>query len=511
MTRVVFELPPGVVGDDTTYSASGRYADGNNVRFWRGRAQVIGGWEKLVSTALTGVCRKIFGWTDNAANLNIAFGTHSALQVWLGGALYDITPSGLAAGAINGTGGAGYGTGAYSTGTYSSPSTADFFPRTWSLAAWGENLIASPRGGGIYTWTNATGSPAVAVANAPDTCNYVLVTPTRQVFALGTKEEVSGDFNQLCIRSSDIEDNTVWNTNFDTTAREYILSGGGRIVAGAMLGETMAVWTTSALYLGTFVGDIGQPWSFDKVADECGLAGPNAFVVVGQRAFWVGPNLQLYGYVLGDQPFIVDCPIRDDFAENMTASQTDKISAASNSFFDEIRFDYPDARDGVENSRYLAAHVPTLLNNPEQAWYRGVMARTAFVDAPPAPNSYPVATDPDGGVYWHDKGASADGSAFSWFIETADNFLDPNLIMQVRQVWPDFKDQIGPIGVDVVTRFFPQGDETTVAGSTMGPGDEKSDVRATGRLARVRFSGNSSPTQARMGNPTFDVVPTGQR
>jgi hypothetical protein len=43
---------------------------------------------------LTGVCRAVFPWTDNSAVLNIAFGTHSKLQVWQGGALYDITPFG---------------------------------------------------------------------------------------------------------------------------------------------------------------------------------------------------------------------------------------------------------------------------------------------------------------------------------------------------------------------------------------------------------------------------------
>jgi len=599
MPRVVLELPPGLNNDDTTFAASGRYADGSNVRFWRGRAQVVGGWEAITTTALTGVCRKVFGWTDNSAVLNIAAGTHSALQLYQGGAVYDITPFGpptllgsnpltvtngsavvtvahvahgltsgnsvtvagsaavggitpngtftitvtgvdaytytftsnatssatgggtgvivtpqrvLPAGNIDGTGGAGYGTGTWSTGTYSSPSTVDYFPRTWSLSAWGQNLIANPRNGAIYAWTNNTGSRAAALSNAPVQTTYALVAPTRQVFALGCNQEASPyTFDPLVIRHSSVGNNTEWNTAASTTAREYRLPGGGRIVCGAVIGENLLVWTTGALFVGTFVGSLVQPWRFDQVGSECGCIGPNAFTIVGQRAFWVGPNLQFYAYTLGGEPQLVPCPIQDDFAENMAPAQTDKITVGSTAFFDEVRIDYPDSRDGVECSRYLAAHIPTLINSPENAWFRGIMARTAYTDTPPSPNSYPIGVDPSGGLYWHEKGQTANGAPIGWFIETADNYLDPDRTMQVRTLWPDFKDQVGAIDVSVTTRFYPQATETTTSGQIMAPGQSKSDIRASGRLAKLRFSGYASPTFARLGNPAIDIAPAGGR
>lgn len=510
--RAPLELPPGLNGDDTTFAASGRWSDGSNVRFWRGRPQVIGGWELVHDTALTGTCRSILPWTDNSYELNLAFGTNSALQLWQGGELFDITPaSGFTAGAVDGTGGAGYGTGAYSTGDYSEPSATDFFPLTWSLSPWGQQLLASPRNQTIFAWTNDTGTPASALTNAPDNVTYMLVAPTRQVFALGCNEEVSGDFNPVCIRHSSVGNNNEWNTAADTTAREYILPGGGRIVAGRMCGANMLVWTSSALFLGTYVGSLTQPWRFDKVGDQCGLIGPNAAVVVGQRAFWIGPDLQFYVYSLGSQPYIVSCPIRNGFANNLAASQGDKIVASSVSVFNEIRFDYPDARDGSENSRYIAAHVPTLLNEPELAWYRGILARTAFVDAPPATASYPVGVDTSGYPYWHEKGQSADGSAFAWYIETADTYLDVEYFTKVRRIYPDLKDQVGPVMVQVTSRVAPQADERTAQGTTMAPGQRKSDVMATGLLHRVRFYGNSSPTGCRLGTPVFDFVQVGAR
>jgi hypothetical protein len=51
----------------------------------------------------------------------------------------------------------------------------------------------------------------------------------------------------MCIRHSSIRNNTQWSTTASgSTAREYILTGGGRIVAGRMVGPYMLVWTNDA-------------------------------------------------------------------------------------------------------------------------------------------------------------------------------------------------------------------------------------------------------------------------
>ena len=90
MTRFSLEIAPGLVSHDTSYSTAPRWRAGSNVRFSNGKPETIGGWETLVQTALTGVCRTIFPWTDNSAVLHVAFGTHSALQVFIGGTLYTM-------------------------------------------------------------------------------------------------------------------------------------------------------------------------------------------------------------------------------------------------------------------------------------------------------------------------------------------------------------------------------------------------------------------------------------
>ena len=593
--RYPLDIPPGLNSDDTTFAAAGRYADCSNIRWRLGRPQVRGGCEKLVDAPLTGVCRGVFPWTDLSAVLDVAFGTHTNLQLWQGGVLYDVTPvlalpaqglganplavtsgsavvtvtqnghphttgdsvvisgaaalggvtpngtfavtvvnvntwtyifgsnatgtaagggtaviaapqKGFAAGAIDGTGGAGYGTGVYSTGTYSAPSTADFFPRTWAFAAWGENLMASARSGPIYCWTNNKATPAAPLLNAPAKVTHMLVAAQDQVFALGCNQEVSGVFNPLCIRHSGIRANTVWNTDPSTTAQEYVLPGGGRIVAGRVVGANLLVWTDVSLFLGTYVGSPNQIWRFDKVGDKCGLVGPNAAVVVDQRAFWIGPDLQFYSYSLGGHAQAIDCAIRDAFAANLAPGQGDKIVASSTSSFQEVRFDYPDGRDGTENSRYLSLIISGV---DAGAWARGVEARTAYVDAGPA--SYPIAVDPGGRALWQERGMSDDGGPLSWFLETADQNLSIDQTTLVRGLWPDLVNQVGPVNVTVFTRLKPEGPELTSGPYPMAAGQDRVDFRTSGRLFRIRYDGNSAPASCRWGSPVFDVIQTGAR
>lgn len=590
--RVPLRIPPGLNADDTTYAASGRWADCNCVRFDRDLPQTIGGWESLTTDLLTGVCRTVFAWTDNASVLNIAFGTHLALQVWAGGALATITPalampparlgadplavvnasptvtvthlghgletgdsvevSGAAAvggitpngtfvitrvdddsytyafgsnatstasgggaavvvapqrafqaGSIDGTGGAGYGTGAYSVGGYSEPSTADYFPRTWSFGAFGEELIANPRGGPLYAWDNDLGAPATPLLNAPRNCTFALIAPQDMIIALGCNEEVSGKFNPLCIRHSSVRKNTEWRTAASTTAREYILPGGGRIVAGRVIGPYLLVWTNHSLFLGTWVGALAQPWRFDRVAEKCGLIGPNAAVVVGQAAYWMGNDGQFYRYGLGGTVEPIPCAIRDDLFGNLTPAQADKVVASSISRFSEVRWDYPDARDGVENSRYVA------LSLAGQGWSRGRMARSAFLDAGPA--SDPIGVTPQGNVYWHERGQSADGQPLVWSIETADQYISEEVTALLLGVWPDVKNQVGPINITAISRLKPQGDENVKGPFAMATGQDKVDFRCSGRLFRLRFEGASLPAFARLGQIAVNVAPAGKR
>lgn len=500
------KLPSGLDSGGTSYAYPGVWEDGENVRFWRDNAQVIGGWEAYMANLLPGVCRNLLPWMDRSSLRNVAFGCHNALMVAVDSSLYDITPALFYSGLIDGLGGKGYGTGAYGTGAYSQPSTQEIFPQTWSLANWGESLMASPRGQLIFWWQNSTTTRALPLANAPARVSAMVVTPTRQVMALGCNEEVSGTFNPMAIRFSDIEKPTVWTTTSANNAGEVILEGGGMIVGAKLVGDDIFVWTTSALWMGRFTGNTIQPWAFTKVGEDCGLCGPNAAAVQGQTAYWLSGNGRFYACVLGGVPQMLVLGVGDDVVANLAPAQNDKIVAATVSAFNEVWWFYADARDGNEVSRYLSVQFPS------GQCGKGTVARTAFVDGSAASLTYPLGVSFDGGIYYHEKGQTADGGTISGSLTSSYFYLnDAEDQMLVRGVWPDFRDQVGPVQLSLLTATYPQDEPKQFGPSVTDKTVGKIDFLTICRLMKIRLDFESAPAFWKLGALTFDVVPAGQR
>jgi hypothetical protein len=322
-------------------------------------------------------------------------------------------------------------------------------------------------------------------------------------------------WNPVCLRHSGVADESQWasDASSSSTAREYVLPGGGRIVGGRLLGRSLLIWTTQSLFVGTYVGQVNQVWRFDKVGDRCGLVAPNAAAVLGSTAYWISPDRQFHAYSPGGVVTPLACPIREDFADNLAASQADKIFASTTAEFGEVRWDYPDTRDGFEVSRFLAVTV----EGPDAgAWQRGrplngvTAARTCMADAGPAPN--PIGVSADGRIYWHELGHTADGQPLPWLIRSADLYVDEDTAVLVRQAWPDIAtDQIGPVQLGVWSRLHPQGPQTGFGPYTLIPGQETVDLKIAGRLFQISYSGASLPSYARIGRLVVDAKTRGRR
>lgn len=135
----------------------------------------------------------------------------------------------LEAGLTDGTGGSGYGTGTYGGGTYGSPSTGQFFPRTWTMSNWGENLIACPRGGGIYEWQPALSYDDVIDSGAS---NWVAGVGWTAASLGGTKTAGSASNLSQDIEA-DVEGGKTYRLTFDIT-----VTGAGEIQIGVNAGTT---------------------------------------------------------------------------------------------------------------------------------------------------------------------------------------------------------------------------------------------------------------------------------
>ena len=83
---------PGVNKEGTQYSADLGWFDSDKVRFRKGRVEKIGGWQKLSSSAVSGIPRALKDWGTNNFKNYLAVGTTYKMYVEQGGSYTDITP-----------------------------------------------------------------------------------------------------------------------------------------------------------------------------------------------------------------------------------------------------------------------------------------------------------------------------------------------------------------------------------------------------------------------------------
>lgn len=375
MTWTPIDLQPGLDSDDTPFVARGRFREASNIQFRKGKAEVTKGWERFYVGEVPGVVRNVLPWKDILGVTNIGMGTHVGLQIYKNGSLFDATPDDLEPGYENTGVGPGYGIGAYGLGVYGRSDVGNYYARTWAMANWGQDLMAVPRGGPLCWWkASAPTTKATYPANAPTVSNYMLVTPQRQILLLGTEQELDGIYNPMCIRGSDLENPEVWSTAADNNAFEHILEGSGRIIGARLFDDGVIVWTESRCFKGTFLGAPGQTYRFDEIHGASGLLAPNAAAVTGTGVVWMSPDKHIYMISIGGTGVVpIVCPVFDDsLGDFIVESQLDKVVLSFLRENNELRIDYPDLRDGRENSRYL------LLNMTDGSWSRGTQARSAM-------------------------------------------------------------------------------------------------------------------------------------
>jgi len=83
---------PGINKESTSYAAEGGWFDGNLVRFNKGYAEKIGGWEKYSLASYEGTGRKLHNWVNLAGTKLLGLGTRFKLYIQEGATFNDVTP-----------------------------------------------------------------------------------------------------------------------------------------------------------------------------------------------------------------------------------------------------------------------------------------------------------------------------------------------------------------------------------------------------------------------------------
>jgi hypothetical protein len=415
--------------------------------------------------------------------------------------------------------------------------------RTWSQSNWGEDLVLNDRGGPIYYWKNnanptifdravvlspASSPPFETDTYCPEVCNFVQVTDqSRFVVAYGVNDPDATDPNQqdpMLIRWSAQGDYTIWDPidGETTQAGFFRLTRGSEIVCAQQTRQEVLVFTDAAVYSQQYQG-LPFVFSFQLLADNTSIAGPNAVITVHDVTYWMGVDKF---YVYNGRVQTLPSALRTYVFQNINLSQQYQITAGINDAFSEVWWFYCSA-----NSTTVDRYV--VYNYLENIWYYGNMARTAWLDAPL--RQVPVATGYGGQVLYHEVG-NDDGSvnppvAIDCFVQSADfNLEDGDSFGYVWRIIPDltFDGSNAPSPTaqfSIRPRQFP--------GTAYGPANNPDvqsannylgqrtynvqqftpqvNVRIRGRQMALRVGSNTTGVAWQLGTPSADIKASGRR
>ena len=427
--------------------------------------------------------------------------------------------------------GSGWGAGTWSAGTWGSVSAISSSNqlRNWSHDNFGEDLVMNVRGGGIYYWDESAGATTRAVAfsdlsganQAPTIALQILVSDIdRHIICFGA--DPINDSNQrtsssdpLFICWSDQENATQWEPLPDNTAGSFRLSSGSQIIGAVRARQETLVWTDTALYSMSFVG---QPFTFgvNLVNEGVGLIAPNAAINSPAGVFWMDKT---GFYIYNGQVRELPCTVQNYVLSDINIGQAYQTFSTLNKEFDEVGWFYCSS-SSTTIDRYVT------YNYTEHVWSIGQLNRTAWLDE--GVFDSPMATYTTGNVgylYNHETGNDADGSPMdNVYIESSDFDLGEGTFYQmIRRIIPDIKftgsggsGQI--INFVVKTRNYPAESLTTSSTNTCTNSTSKIDVRVRARQAALRIESDDDNSESvrlgvgfRVGATRMDLQQSGRR
>jgi hypothetical protein len=396
----------------------------------------------------------------------------------------------------------GFGTGLYGAETYGTPRSESTFLlqlRTWSLDNWGEDLIASPRGGSIFVWDKSAGTSVRAqiISNAPITNQVVLVSQeTRQLIALGAHDGSQND--PLFIAWSDTEDYDTWVAASTNNAGDSRINKGSEIVSGFSTKVGILILTDVGMHVMQPVAS-NEVFVIRPLGSGIAVAGPAASVDVNGVGFSMGKNnFYVYDGVISVMP----CSVWGHVFRDLNVTQSFSVMCSHSKDFNEIWWFYPSANQN-SNDRYV------IFNYVEKIWYYGSLGRASFHDFSPFFNK-PYGFDNQGNLYVHEEGSDDDVAAMGSFIESG--YLPiSRMVVQINKMIPDFKTLIGSVSLILKGRKRPQGETITKGPYAVSSVDDEVGARIRARHVALRIEQDGIGERFRMGTWGAEAEPDGDR
>ena len=405
-----------------------------------------------------------------------------------------------------GWGAGGWGNEGWGTPRSASESTVSLDNSSWNLSLWGEDLLATVRGGAIYYWdtsANVTNRAVLAssIAGAQSVPSVVRVStvsfPDRHFIAGGCQSYSSGNVDNMLVRWSSQEEFTKFAPTAVNTAGDQRLEIGTKIVAMTAAREETIISTDEAVYGMTFIGG-DFVFSFRLLATDSGAAGLNTMLGVDGDVYWMGKrNFFKYDGIVQELP----CPVQYYVADRLQTNFIEKTTVGHNKEFKEITWFYvsndnPAGTTNPEPDSYVT------FNYAENCWSVGTMDRTVWSDSFGA-KVVPFAFDPDGYLYNQETGTSADGAAMNSYIEGAPREIsqDGETLYMVDQVIPDVTmTSDTSLSLYMNTRKFPNSTEVTKGPFTITSTTDKVSTRAKGRQIALKFQSTGTQDDWTLGD-----------
>ena len=400
--------------------------------------------------------------------------------------------------------------------------------RVWSLDNFGEDLIASPRGGSVYWWDRTTGplSRAVLLENAPLTNQRVLISNSGdQIVCLGAYDAVAGTPDPMFIRTSDFDSLTDFTLTEDNGVFEERLSTGSEIITGARTNSGILIFTNKAVYLAA--DDQSEVYRVRKLAEGNSALGPNAVIEIDGTIYLIAP----FKFMMFDGVYTeIPCDVWEHVFKDIDREQTDKVYCWYNETFSEIWWHYPSLsqrflldEDGVlltdeDGTTPLLAETPAendryvIYNTALKRWYFGSMDRTAA--APPGPAyDLPFAVNSAGVFYTHEIGVDDDLVAMPSSIESHDLEVgNSKVAAHISKAVPDMLRQVGTFILYLKGKKQPeQAAYTTKGPYTFSTTTTEKGVRITARQVAINFQTTAISDNWRLGNWKFYIQGDAER